>query len=67
MDQVGAMYKISDILSKAFKEVNDVCAHYLADQTVSNSSKNQKPIEKKQAAEKSNLTLPAKTEPQAKK
>ena len=37
MDQVGAMYKISDILSKAFKEVNDVCAHYLADQTVSNA------------------------------
>ena len=52
MDQVGAMYKISEILSQAFKQVNDVCAHYLADQTVSNGSKQQKPVEKKQLTEK---------------
>lgn len=36
MDQVGTIYKISQILSNAFKEVNDVCAHYLADQAVQN-------------------------------
>jgi hypothetical protein len=61
MDQVGAMYKISDILTKAFKEVNDVCAHYLADQTVANASKQLKPVEKKPVIDKPNLSLATKT------
>ncbi len=34
MDQVKTIYKISQILSRAFKEVNDVCAHYMADQAI---------------------------------
>lgn len=34
MEQVRAMYKISQILSKAFKEVNEVCAHTLADRAI---------------------------------
>lgn len=45
MDQVQTIYKISQILSKAFKEVNDVCAHLLADQSIENS--HPKPAEKK--------------------
>ena len=39
MDQVATIYKISQILSEAFKEVNNVCAHYLADQSVQNEVK----------------------------
>jgi len=39
MDQVKTIYKISQILGNAFKEVNDVCAHYLADQSVENNIK----------------------------
>jgi len=45
MDQVKTFYKISQILSQAFKEVNDVCAHFMADQAIENS--NHKPVEKK--------------------
>lgn len=45
MDQVQTIYKISQILSQAFKEVNDVCAHFMADQSIENN--NQKTIEKK--------------------
>ena len=39
MDQVATIYKISQILGEAFKEVNNVCAHYLADQSVQNGAK----------------------------
>jgi hypothetical protein len=67
MDQVGAMYKISEILGKAFKEVNDVCAHYLADQAVGNGAKIQKPVEKKQLNDKPSEKPAAKTESQTKK
>lgn len=45
MDQVKTFYKISQILSQAFKEVNDVCAHLLADQSIEKS--NEKIVEKK--------------------
>lgn len=34
MDQVRVMYKISQILATAFKEVNDVCARSLADHSL---------------------------------
>lgn len=34
MDQVRTMYKISEILGNAFKEVNNICAHLLADQEI---------------------------------
>ena len=34
MEQIKAIYKISQILSKAFKDVNDVCAHSLADRSM---------------------------------
>lgn len=67
MDQVSTMYKISEILSQAFKQVNDVCAHYLADQTLANSSKQQKPVEKKQLTDKPHGNPVAKTESQPKK
>jgi len=45
MDQVQTFYKISQILSQAFKEVNDVCAHFMADQSIENT--HPKPVEKK--------------------
>jgi hypothetical protein len=67
MDQVGAMYKISEILGKAFKEVNEVCAHYLADQAVGSSLKQSKPVEKKQLNDKPTEKPAAKTESQPKK
>lgn len=34
MDQIKALYKISQVLTDAFKQVNNVCAHYLANKSV---------------------------------
>ena len=69
MDQVGTIYKISQILANAFKEVNDVCAHYMADQVVQNgSSKHQiKQIEQKPVHEKPPQQNVAKQDNQPKK
>lgn len=34
MDQIKAFYKISQVLNQAFTQVNNICAHYLADKSI---------------------------------
>lgn len=64
MDQVQTFYKISQILSQAFKEVNDVCAHFMADQSIENI--HPKPVEKKVQEKPKEKSVPVQ-EPQQKK
>jgi hypothetical protein len=46
-DQVQTIYKISQVLSSAFQEVNNLCAHFLANEHVASTNvlekKNNKP------------------------
>ena len=48
LDQVKTIYKISQVLSSAFQEVNNLCAHFLANEKIESTNLVEKNINKPQ-------------------